>query len=185
MSEEKPPNAKGGPSALPKGFLNHASVFASDARSWCWPKDAAGQFVLRHKVLAAREKTDVLLLDWPGDWDAEPDLYSLGRALVLAGTRLLELDSRELAVEMKGRGEDKTSILLYDTVPGGAGHCLELMQREREWLEEARDILRGSREHNSTCRRACIDCILDFAAQDKAHKLDRLTALAVLDSALG
>ncbi len=185
MSEEKPPTTKGGPAALPREFRSHASVFASDSRSWCWPKDLQAEPVLRHKVLAARERTDVLLLDWPGDWAAEPDLYSLGQALVLAGTRLLELDSRELAVELKGRDEERTSILIYDTVPGGAGHCLELMERGRDWLEEARRILRGSAEHDRTCRRACLDCILDFAGQVKAHKLDRRRALDVLHFALG
>lgn len=184
MSEEKPPNGKGEPSALPKSFQNHASVFSSDSKGWCWPK-GAGEFVLRHKVLAAKEKTDVLLLHWPGGWKGEPDLYSLGRALVLAGTRLLELDSRELAMDTKRRREGKISILLYDTVPGAAGHCLELLERGRDWLEEARNILQGSAEHNETCRRACIDCILDFAGQHNAHKLDRRKALEVLNSALG
>jgi hypothetical protein len=77
MSEEKPPTTKGGPAALPREFRSHASVFASDSRSWCWPKDLKGEPVLRHKVLAAKERTDVLILDWPGDWAAEPDLYSL------------------------------------------------------------------------------------------------------------
>ena len=104
---------------------------------------------------------------------------------MLAGTRLLELDSRELAVELKGRSEERTSILIYDTVPGGAGHCLELMERGRDWLEEARRILGGSDEHQRTCQKACLDCILDFAGQVNARKLDRRRALAVLDFALG
>jgi hypothetical protein len=183
LSEEKPPSAKGGPAPLPREFKSHASVFASDSRSWCWSKDFQSDPVLRHRVLAAKEKTDVLVMDWPGGWAKEPDLYSLGQALVLAGTRMLELDSREIAVTMKDRAEDRTSILLYDTVPGGAGHCLELMERGRKWLEEARGILRGSAEHD--CRKACMDCILDFAGQVKAHKLDRRRALDILDVGLG
>ncbi|MGH9436836.1 MAG: DEAD/DEAH box helicase [Terriglobia bacterium] len=184
MSEEKPANSKK-PPALPKKFASHTSVFSSDSRSWCWPKEGRGEFVLRHRILAATERTDVLLLDWPGDWVAEASLYSLGRALVLAGTRLLELDSRELGMDTTSRSEDRTSILLYDTVPGGAGHCLELMDQGKKWLEEARNILRGSTEHDSACRRACIDCILDFSGQDKVYKLDRRGALNLLSAALG
>jgi DEAD/DEAH box helicase domain-containing protein len=184
MSEEKQPNVKGESGALPRDFRSHASIFSSDPRSWCWPKDLKTEPVLRHKVLAAKERTDVLVLDWPGEHEREPDLYSLGQALVLAGARLLELDSRELAVDLKGREENKTSILLYDTVPGGAGHCLELMERGREWLAKARDILHGSDEHNRTCRKACMDCILDFAGQVRAHRLNRIRALAILDLAL-
>jgi len=46
-------------------------------------------------------------------------MWALGRALVLAGARLLELDSRELNVEPKARDAGEIGILLYDTIPGG------------------------------------------------------------------
>jgi hypothetical protein len=59
-----------------------------------------------------------------------------------------------------------------------------LMERGREWLAKARDILHGSDEHNRTCRKACMDCILDFAGQVRAHRLNRIRALAILDLAL-
>jgi hypothetical protein len=100
MSEDAPVNEKGDPPPLPKGFNGHPSVFSSSPASHCWP--SRQEFVLRNRVLAARETTDVLTLDWPGDCE-EPALYSLGRALLLAGTRLLELDSRELEVGIKHR----------------------------------------------------------------------------------
>lgn len=139
-SEEKPFNAKGAAPALPKKFKNHPSVFSPNPNSRCWPQSLQYEPVLRHKVLAARETTDVLILDWPGDSDEGP-LFSLGRALLLAGARLLELDSRELGLELKPRGTGEFSILLYDTVPGGAGHCFELMKLGELWLKEARNIL--------------------------------------------
>ena len=75
---------------------------------------------------------------------ATPDkgaLFSLGRALVLAGARLLEIDSREIGLELKPRSAEEFTILLHDTVPGGAGHCFELFRLGRPWLEEARRIL--------------------------------------------
>jgi ATP-dependent helicase YprA (DUF1998 family) len=139
--------------------------------------------VIRHKVLAARETTDVLILDWPTD-SVEGPLFSLGRALVLAGTRLLELDSRELGLELKPRGSGEFSILLYDTVPGGAGHCFELLELGRDWLNTARTILRGTPSHDESCRRACLECLLDFGGQFQAHLLDRKGALKLLDVAL-
>jgi hypothetical protein len=134
-------------------------------------------------VLAARETTDVLIVDWPGDSDEGP-LFSLGRALLLAGARLLELDSRELGLELKPRGTGEFSILLYDTVPGGAGHCFELMKLGDLWLKEARNTLYGSSSHDEICRRACLECLLDFGGQFKAHLLDRKGALALLDGVL-
>ena len=88
-------------------------------------------------MLAAREPTAVLILDWPSD-AGKGSLYSLGRALVLAGARLLEIDSREIGLELKPRSAEEFTILLHDTVPGGAGHCFELFRLARPWLEEAR-----------------------------------------------
>ena len=58
-----------------------------------------------------------------GPGASEAAVYSLGRALVLAGARLLQLDCRELDAELKPHGEaNLASFSLYDTVPGGAGH---------------------------------------------------------------
>ena len=184
MSEEKSSNSKGTPPALPKKFRDHASVFSSTPMTRCWPNSLPSEPVLRNKVLAAKETTDVLILDWPMDSDEAP-LFSLGRALVLSGARLLELDSRELNLELKPRVAGELSILLYDTAPGGAGHCFELLQLGRSWLGEARKILRGTPSHDAACRRACLECLLDFAGQFHAHRLDRKGALDLLDTVLG
>jgi hypothetical protein len=184
MSEEKPCNDPGlPPPSLPKKFRDHASVFAANIKTRCWPRNIEHEPVLRHKVLAATETTDVLILDWPTDSD-EASLFSLGRALILAGARLLELDTRELSLELKPRGAGEFSILLYDAAPGGAGHCFELMKRGRQWLEQAREILHGSPLHDAACRRACLDCLLDFAGQFDVHRLDRRGALQLLDAVL-
>jgi hypothetical protein len=183
MSEEKPLNVNSAPPALPKEFRHHPSVFSTSPITRCWPKSLEYEPVLRHKVLAARETTDVLILDWPGDSDEAP-LFSLGRALVLAGARLLELDSRELDWELKARDAGKLGILLYDTIPGGAGHCFELFKLGQEWLKEGHNILRGTKLHDSVCRRACLECLLDFAGQFHAAQLNRTGALELLDAVL-
>jgi Domain of unknown function (DUF1998) len=104
--------------------------------------------------------------------------------LLLAGARLLELDSRELGLELKARGTGEFSILLYDTVPGGAGHCFELMKLGELWLKEAHNILCGSSSHDKVCRRACLECLLDFGGQFTAYLLDRKGALELLEGML-
>jgi hypothetical protein len=183
MSEERPNNVNGTAPALPKKFKDHASVFSANPLTRCWPNSLRYEPVLRHKVLAAKETTDVLILDWPTGCE-EAAVFSLGRALVLAGTRLLELDSRELNLELKIRVDGELGMLFYDTVPGGAGHCFELMNLGRPWLEAARQILRGSSSHDAACRRACLECLLDFGGQFHAHLLDRRGALDLLDAVL-
>ncbi|MGA7414890.1 MAG: DUF1998 domain-containing protein, partial [Bryobacteraceae bacterium] len=182
MSEEKPFNAQGIPPPLPKHFREHPSVFSSSRNSRCWPISVSTEPALRHKVLAARETTDVLIIDWPGDPE-ERSLFSLGRALVLAGARLLELDSRELGLDLKPRGSGELSILLFDTVPGGAGHCLELLELGERWLEDAGSILHGSPKHEAACRRACLECLLDYGGQFHSERLDRKGAIELLEAA--
>jgi hypothetical protein len=124
----------------------------------------------------------MLSLEWPSSAD-DATMYSLGRALVLAGSALLDLDSRELELDDK-RSDYGNRILLYDATPGGSGHCLELMTRGKQWFLKARSILHGSETHNSICRKACLECLLDFSGQFNAHRLDRKKALAFLDNAL-
>jgi hypothetical protein len=138
--------------------------------------------VLRNKVLAARETTDMLFLEWPSSAD-DATMYSLGRALVLAGTALLDLDSRELELDGKVL-QNGNRTLLYDATPGGSGHCLELMAKGKVWFLKAQSILRGTEKHDLTCRKVCLECLLDFSGQFHAHRLDRKKALAFLDEVL-
>lgn len=75
--------------------------------------------VLRNRVSAARETTDMLFLEWPSSAD-DATMYSLGRELVLAGSALLDLDSRELELGDK-LSDNSNRILLFDATPGGSG----------------------------------------------------------------
>jgi hypothetical protein len=165
---------------LPADFVRHASVYSPNAESFCWTKDEASPPVLRNRVIAAREFTDMLLVEWPRA-TSHKAAYSLGRALVLAGTRLLELDARELNIELLPLKYPSLGIVIYDTAPGGAGHCLELVRLDGEWIEKVREILFVDPEHDGRCHRACMDCILDFSGQHRADMLDRKETLQLLD----
>ena len=179
-SERLATDRKGNPPPLPPKFREHPSIYSSNPALRCWLKDQ--ESVLRNKVLAARETTDMLFLEWPSSAD-DATMYSLGRALLLAGSTLLDLDSRELELDDK-RSDNGNRILLYDATPGGSGHCLELMTKGKEWFLKAQSILQGTEKHNSICRKACLECLLDFSGQFNAHRLDRKKALAFLDEAL-
>lgn len=168
---------------LPNGFVEHAPVFSTNPNAYCWEKNEQAAPVLRNRVLAARELTDMLLIEWPGATEASADgVYSLGRAMVLAGARLLELDERELGMEIIALRPPYQGIVIYDTAAGGAGHCLELFSSGKEWIERTRQVLYISEEHHSRCTRACLECILDFSGQYKAHLLNRLAALRIIDT---
>lgn len=169
---------------LPGDFAQHASVFSANPSSFCWGRGEQVVPVLRNRVLAARELTDMLLIEWPGATTNDLEgVYSLGRAMILAGSRLLELDQRELGVEVLPLRVPNLGIVIFDTAPGGAGHCLELCHLGREWVEVARQILYVNDEHHARCRRACLDCILDFSGQYRANQLNRVSALHLIDDA--
>ena len=169
---------------LPKNFAKHASVFSSNSNSFCWEKDGETAPVLRNRVLAARELTDMVLLEWPGAHSFVRDgVYSFGRALLLAGARLLELDERELGMELMPLHAGNLGIVIYDASPGGAGHCQELIHLGKDWIKATRRILYVDEKHHSRCKKACLDCILDFSGQYSANLLDRRKALKLLDGA--
>ena len=170
---------------LPKDFDKHASVFYSDPSSFCWEKGEQTPSVLRNRVLAARELTDMILIEWPRAMSHERDaVFSLGRALVLGGTRLLELDERELGMELVPLRDKKLGIAVYDTAPGGAGHCRELVDDGEKWIEATRGVLYVNHRHHLRCRKACLECILDFSGQYFASRLNRPAALDLLDAAM-
>jgi hypothetical protein len=175
---------------LPPGFVTHPPLTATNERSNCWRDGEAP--VLRNQTLAARETTDVLLLTFESELAQlakdESLLETLGHALRIAGAKLLELDTRELGVMPAPAGEraGEWGAVIYDNVPGGAGHVRELLESEREWLEEARHTLYVSEAHDAQCETACLDCLLTFDAQESMGKglLQRRRAFQILAALL-
>lgn len=176
---------------LPSGFEHHPSMFATKATSFCSAPSELGQNRLRHQVFAARQCSDLVLLDfspWVRFANATDQLKLLGiaQALRMAGCQLLELDERDLGIlsDLPGgtRGDGR-SIAIYDTLPGGAGHVYELSRMAREWLEAALKRLFISEEHHSRCESGCLDCILSFD-QQRLGTPDRVGAYKLLKSIL-
>ncbi|MBI3303574.1 MAG: DEAD/DEAH box helicase [Deltaproteobacteria bacterium] len=176
---------------MPSGFNSHAPLTATSRwAATCWRGDDAP--VLRNQVLAARETTDVLLLDFSRCLSRYaihgPLVTTLAYALQRAGAQLLELDARELGVLVvpAGDGGQGLGAVLYDSVAGGAGHVRELLALGRGWLTETRKTLFVSDAHHTRCKTACLDCLLSFDAQDVMARnlFDRRFAIAVLDALL-
>jgi DEAD/DEAH box helicase domain-containing protein len=169
---------------LPKSFQEHAPLHLAGKGKYQVCKGA--QQPLRRQTLAACQTTDALLLDFSRfthRWQT-PDviLTTLGYALQNAGARLLGLDSRELGVLSLAQ----FGIVLYDNVPGGAGHVFELLNIGRPWLEAACKQMFINAEHHRRCETACLDCLLTFDAQTSLSQglLNRLRAYEVLDALL-
>ncbi|GAB6179012.1 hypothetical protein JCM14036_03310 [Desulfotomaculum defluvii] len=184
-AESEPETPGEGMINLPDGFAKHAPIDEEKVWKNCWKSDEAP--VMRRMVLAARETTDALYLDF-SDCRISMDekgytATTLGYALQQAASRLLEIDTREIGVLTINVGTDRThwAVVLYDNVPGGAGHTRELLAMGRQWLEYSLEkVLIINEEHDQLCQRACLDCLLTFDAQIASGKLERHWAVYYL-----
>ena len=175
---------------LPRGFEYHAPLSEPDPNRICWPQNTAP--VIRNEALAAREVTDVLLMDFSKCLGTEMRdislVTTLGYALQRAATYVLQLDGREIGVLTTPAGSlgQGLGALLYDNVPGGAGHVRELLAIGGDWLEQARRVLKVDDDHDLRCKSACLDCLLSFDTQSASLRghLDRPRALQALNGLL-
>ena len=176
---------------LPSSFHRHAPLTSPKEYEFCWVNNETPQ-VFRNQVLAAKQTTDALMLDFSSCLlhfaNNRKLLWTLAQALQISGAKLLELDSRELGTLVIPAGDMGVGLgaVLYDDVPGGAGHVRELLAFGREWLLEARRTMFVSDKHNEVCETACLDCLLTFDAQEPMRRgfLNRRLAIRVLDALL-
>jgi DEAD/DEAH box helicase domain-containing protein len=172
---------------LPSEFARHLPVHKEKGR-WCWREREAP--VLRHEILAARQRTDLLVLDFDGTATGPLDrqvALTLGHALKQCGARWLEVDGRELGVLVLPSASGSYRTVLYDDTPGGSGHVLELAEGfARDWLVAACALLvgRDAAEHDLTCQRACLSCLLSFETEPDALSLDRRRGIGALTALL-
>ncbi len=175
---------------LPRRFEYHAPLSSASDNRVCWASNTAP--VIRNETLAAREVTDVLLIDFskrlgPNMKDMAL-VTTLGYALQRSAARMLQMDSREIGVTITPAGDQGVGLgaLLYDNVPGGAGHVRELLERGEELLKRARATLYVDAAHDARCKSACLDCLLSFDTQTASSRnlLDRRRALKAMDGML-
>jgi Lhr-like helicase len=176
---------------LPRGFDSHAPLRDDDPRHACRRKGEPCPPVHRFRVLGARQVTDALLMEFgflgPDASDASL-VQSLGYALLRGGCRHLGLDSREMGLLAVPAGVDgrEWGVVLYDNVPGGAGHVRQLLELPDGWLGEAKQVLYVSEGHHRRCDTACLECLLSFDTQNAYSQFgfNRREALRRLKSAL-
>ena len=131
------------PTDLPKGFSIHKAIFSSFPGARCWTEVGLGA-TLRHQVLAARQVTNFLMIDFSNRVASAEVAFTLAQALRLAGAELLHLDYREIRALDPVSGFVKPSgmaAVLYDTLAGGSGHVEELAKMGEDWLRAAVKLL--------------------------------------------
>jgi DEAD/DEAH box helicase domain-containing protein len=178
-------------------FEGHRALSSGRDELPCWR--GGQEHVMRRRLIASRETTDLMVFDARelvsegkaliADWNnqrAQTALQTLGRALALAGAAILEIDSREIGIFgiTLGNKSARLGLVLYDAVPGGAGHLAQLAQDMPDWINRAKAQLRGTPDHDRSCETACLDCISTFdasfeVAANELHRRDTMEWLNV------
>ncbi len=115
----------------------------------------------------------------PTNSDVDPRM-SLLYALIEGASDVLEVRRDDLDGTVRQRGSMREStLILYDNVPGGAGHVLRLEDRIPEVIEQAR-----ARVDQSCCgpETSCYECLRTYRNQFAHETLSRGAALAALNA---
>ena len=150
---------------LVRSFQTHAPLDNMLEFANCRAKNGANE--LRQQLLTARQTTDIVIADVPQMGDGNLDIATtIAHSLRLAGARLLGLDSRELGSFVTATNAGSTcGIVIFDSVPGGAGHVTELLAFSNKWVEMVEEVLFVDESHHSNCVSACLNCLLSFETQ--------------------
>lgn len=154
---------------------------------WEWCNRYGGEPHISHyDALGAAFVSDVLELVF--------DLYSpihietaewesVMWALFNASAQLLEIPETELGGTIYRNEMQGFSVMIYDDVPGGAGHAKQLSHKVRDLIETAYSVVDGHCGcSDDTC---CYGCIANYYNQSSQSKLSRGVAKQILGSLLG
>jgi DEAD/DEAH box helicase domain-containing protein len=167
--------AQPGETNLPRGFEKHKAPrrftdTASNCRLSATRESGQPATVLRNRALAAWSTTDVLKLSVSDKAiqgmriDPSDAMRSLATALAIAGTRMRQIDARQVDALTPHHRDGAWHLHLFDTHPGGAGEVLGFGTDGAEianWLRFTYEqVLTIDPQHESDCSRACTRCIL-------------------------
>lgn len=166
---------------------NAAAISGDGIKHWPWCKDMPGDpFIKSYSALGASFVSDVLELSIRPDFPPALDnnaWESVMWALFTAASNILEAPETELGGTMRPSEAGGMSIMIYDDVPGGAGHAKRLFEEVERLFEEAYRTVDG---HcgcgDETC---CYGCIANYYNQAKQSGLSRGAAKALLGELLG
>ena len=56
-------------------------------------------------------------------------------------------------------------LVLFGSMPDGAGHVAELLESASDWIGKLTDVLFVGEAHHERCVSACLDCLLSYETQ--------------------
>lgn len=103
---------------------------------------------------------------------------SLLWALLAAASSMLEIPESEIGATLYFNVAGKASIMLFDDVPGGAGHAMQLSESIPLLFDTAFKIVSECTCDANTC---CYGCLCNYYNQGEQHELSRGGALNIFE----
>lgn len=134
--------------------------------------------------LAHEYETDILFIDLrlPGMSTTQKHWKSLLYAILEGSCDELEIARDDIGASLRPTGASSWEIVLYDTVPGGAGHVLYVEQQ----LER---VLKAALKRVSSCEcgpeTSCYGCLRSYSNQRDHDDLSRGAAMTLLQAMIG
>lgn len=151
---------------------------------WC-EKSGNAPNIQSYSALGTAFVSDVLELVFDFDVAAnfdDADWEAVMWALFTAAAKILEVPETELGGTTYKNEAGGFSVLIYDDVPGGAGHARQLSDEVEELVKEAYQVVDG---HcgcgEETC---CYGCIANYYNQARQANLSRGAAKQILGTLL-
>lgn len=144
-------------------------------------KDCGGALKLAY--LGHNFNTDVLLIELPIIENSEVDLSSLLYAIIEGASNRLDIDRRELGGAVWGYNNRKISLVIYDTVPGGAGHVKKIQTCILDTFKGA--LLKVSGQCGCGEETSCYGCLRNYDNQMYHDTMSRKGAKKYLELLLG
>lgn len=113
---------------------------------------------------------------------SEEDWESLVWAIFAAAVDIFELPEMELGGTFYPNPNGSQSVMLYDDVPGGAGHALQIARHVRGVIMRAHKIVSECTCGEDTC---CYGCLCNYYNQASQSHLSRGGALRILNALFG
>lgn len=142
---------------------------------------ASTPIIKRYDALGTAFVSDVLeltfLLNDSPDASID-DWSSVTWALFAAGAKMLDIPETELGGTTYLNNNQSFSMMIYDNVPGGAGHAIQLAENLDNLIQSAYDLVDGHCGcSEDTC---CYGCIANYYNQNKQSSLSRGAAKRIL-----
>ena len=131
--------------------------------------------------------TDVAKINFGCDTSDYKTMISVMFALLYAVSDYLNIERRDLKACLSGKIIDRQmhySIIIYDAVPGGAGHSRRLVTTDGKMLQRIIRIAKLNMD-KCNCDPSCYTCLRSYENQNIHEDLNRNLASAFLSQLIG